>query len=99
VQQAGRWAALDYVPRPYAGRVTLFRALDQPQGIIPDPKLGWGQLVLGGFEIYDTPGHHGAIVREPRSRVLAQKLQAVLHKAQAQKVAAPVARVEELVPQ
>ena len=101
VQQAGRWAADDYVPKPYAGRVTLFRATEQPHGIVPDPTLGWGKLVLGGFEIYDTPGHHGGIVREPRSRELAHKLRDALHTAQEKPQAnnsdASVARVEEMV--
>jgi len=109
VQQAGRWAADDYVPKPYAGRVTLFRATEQPHGVVPDPTLGWGTLVLGGFEIYDTPGHHGGIVREPRSRELAQKLQDALHKAQGKQPEVapaetqgnngdtPVTRVEEMV--
>ena len=82
VQQAGYWAARDYRPQPYAGRVTLFRATEQPRGIVPDPTLGWGELVAGGFEIYDTPGHHGAIVREPRARVTAQQLRDALQKAQ-----------------
>ena len=97
VQQAGRWAALDYVPKPYAGQVALFRATEQPRGIIPDPTLGWGKLVLGGFEIYDTPGHHGAVVREPRARVTAQQLRDALSKTQGNIGATPVVRVEEMV--
>jgi amino acid adenylation domain-containing protein len=71
-----------YEPKPYAGRVTLFRAMEQPRGIYENRTLGWGPLVKGGLDIYDTPGHHGAIVREPRSRVLAVQLKAALHKAQ-----------------
>ena len=97
VQQADRWAALDYVPRPYAGRVTLFRATEQPRGIIADPTLGWGKLVLGGLEIYDTPGHHGAIVREPRALATAHQLLDALQKAQNKKTDPVRAQVEEMV--
>ena len=97
VQQADRWAALDYVPRPYAGRVTLFRATEQPRGIIADPTVGWGKLVLGGLEIYDTPGHHGAIVREPRALATAHQLLDALQKAQNKKTDPVRAQVEEMV--
>jgi len=79
----GYRAATSYAPNPYAGRVTLFRATDQPRGIYEDRTLGWGPLVLGGLDIFDTPGHHGAIVREPRARVLAEQLIGVLAKTQA----------------
>src|SRR5208282_1303999 len=69
VRAIGYRAGTTYEPRPYEGKVTLFRAMEQPRGIYEDRTLGWGPLVLGGLEIYDTPGHHGAIVREPRSRI------------------------------
>jgi hypothetical protein len=51
--------------------------------IISDRMLGWGNLVQGGIEIYDTPGHHADLVRDPRVRVLAQQLDDALAKAQA----------------
>ena len=87
VNRAGHWAAGDYLAKEYAGRVTLFRATEQPRGIVPDPTLGWGPLVKGGMEIHDTPGHHGAIVREPRSRVLAAQLKQSLQRAQSIEIA------------
>jgi thioesterase domain-containing protein len=81
-------AVARYTFRPYPGRAVLFRATQQPPGIRPEPTLGWGPYVLGGLEIYDTPGHHGAIVREPRSRKLAEQLQDCLQKAHAARPAA-----------
>jgi thioesterase domain-containing protein len=85
VQESGNRAADIYHPQPYQGKVTLFRATQQPKGIYPDPTLGWEKLALGGLEIYDIPGHHGAIVREPRVRFLAQKLTECLSKNQEEK--------------
>lgn len=82
VNRAGHWAAGDYIAGEYDGRVTLFRATEQPRGIVPDRTLGWGPLAKGGLEIIDTPGHHGAIVRNPRARVLAAQLAASLRQAQ-----------------
>jgi hypothetical protein len=38
--------------------------------------------VKGGIQIYDTPGHHADIVRDPRVRVLARQLNDALAKAQ-----------------
>ena len=45
--------------------------------------LGWRDLVKGGIEIYDTPGHHADLVRDPRARVLAEQLADALAKAHA----------------
>ena len=78
VRVVGFRAATTYAPKPYTGRATLFRATEQPRGIYEDRTLGWEPLVRGGMEIHDTPGHHGAIVREPRARKLAQQLAGVL---------------------
>lgn len=82
VHVTGYRAATAYRAKPYHGRATLFGATERPRGIYEDLCLGWGPLVLGGLEIYDTPGHHGAIVREPRARVLVEQLNDALEKAQ-----------------
>jgi thioesterase domain-containing protein len=98
VRAIGYRAGTTYEPRPYEGKVTLFRAMEQPRGIFEDRTLGWGPLVLGGLEIYDTPGHHGAIVREPRSRVLAEQLKDALSKVELQvKTVPPEEPERELV--
>lgn len=81
VSKAGRWAAGDYVPQPYDGGITLFRATEQPRGIYPERVLGWDKVVRGRIDVYDTPGHHGAIVRDPRAQKLAQQLDDALAKA------------------
>ena len=83
VQRSGQLANRLYVPKPYFGKVTLFRATEQPYGIYPDRTLGWGPLALGGLEIIDIPGHHGAIVREPRVRILADQVNSCLLRTQA----------------
>jgi len=82
VQRSGHEANRTYVPKPYPGCITLFRATEQPYGIYPDPALGWAELAIGGLEIVDVMGHHGAIIREPRVRALAQKLNESLRRAQ-----------------
>jgi FkbH-like protein len=81
---AGHWSAADYAPAEYSGGITIFRATEQPPWIISDRTLGWIDLVKGGIEIYDTPGHHADLVRDPRARVLAEQLADALAKAHAQ---------------
>ncbi len=77
-------AGQKYVPEVYSGKVTLFRASNQPLGIHPDPTLGWEGLAAGGLEIHEVPGHHGSIVAEPFVRVLAEQLRNLLEKAQSE---------------
>ncbi|HMR63875.1 MAG TPA: condensation domain-containing protein [Anaerolineae bacterium] len=73
-----------YKPRPYRGRVVLFRAGKQPLGICPDPTLGWGELIEGELELQEVPGHRIGLLSEPRVRVLAEHLTGYLVKAQKQ---------------
>jgi amino acid adenylation domain-containing protein len=82
VQRAGQNAMRDYVPKPYPGKATLFRATEQPYGIYEDRTNGWGAFELGELEIYDIPGHHGAITREPRVEHLTRVLTECLIRAQ-----------------
>ncbi|HUI06175.1 MAG TPA: amino acid adenylation domain-containing protein [Verrucomicrobiae bacterium] len=94
-QVKGYRAATSYEPQPYSGQVTLFRATEQPRGIYKDRTLGWGSLVLGRLVIVDTPGHHGAIVREPRARALADQLNDALARAQAWAKLSPEQRSQQ----
>ena len=87
VREADHEAHREYVPRPYSGRVTLFRASRQPAGCYRDPQLGWGDLVPGGLEIHEIPGSHAAgLIKEPRVRVVVEKLKPCLSKAQTMEV-------------
>jgi aspartate racemase len=82
VSKGGQTANSRYEPKPYPGSVTLFRATEQPYGIYPDPTNGWSRFVGERVEIHHIPGHHGAIVREPRARILVQTLTACLDSAE-----------------
>jgi thioesterase domain-containing protein/acyl carrier protein len=67
-----------YVPRPYPGPITLFRASRQPAWFEPDPLLGWGAYAAGGIEVHEVPGYHGALAHEPRVAVLAEMVEEYL---------------------
>jgi thioesterase domain-containing protein/acyl carrier protein len=78
ILRAGAQAARLYKPTLYPGKITLFRARQLGRGISHDPHLGWDRLAGGGLETHVIPGYHAHIVLEPRVRVLAQELTAVL---------------------
>jgi amino acid adenylation domain-containing protein len=71
-----------YVPQPYAGRVTLFRAAVQRGIGIYDWFLGWENIAPGRVEVHEVPGDHLSIFREPHVRVLARRLADCLATAQ-----------------
>jgi amino acid adenylation domain-containing protein len=70
-----------YTPRPYPGRVTLFRARVQPLLGCHRPDLGWGEMARGGGEVHVVPGNHATMLREPGVRALAASLSAALERA------------------
>jgi aspartate racemase len=59
----------NYRMQVYPGKVTFFSAL-QSTG----PKVGWSHYAGGGLTVYDVPGDHLDILREPNVRILAQRL-------------------------
>ncbi|MBX9602037.1 MAG: SDR family NAD(P)-dependent oxidoreductase [Bryobacteraceae bacterium] len=77
LQEGGIRAAELYRPAPLDAPVILFRATDQPRNAAPDPTNGW-QPYLPKLKVIDVPGHHGAIIRNPRAAVLASLLRSAL---------------------
>ena len=68
-------AADIYQPRPLAARLTLFK----PQvnyKFYPDPKMGWGDLALGGLDVVELPVNPHAMLMEPFVLELATQLKA-----------------------
>ena len=74
-----------FTPRPYPGRLTLFRAEKRPKregsGPMDGPDMGWGALARGGVAVRDVPGDHLSMVHEPDVRGLARALAACLDEA------------------
>jgi hypothetical protein len=75
-------AVMNYVPKIYPGKATLFWANEDLRGTY-DVEAGWKFLAQGGVEIHNIPGNHLDIVKEPYVQVLAEKLKACIDKAQA----------------
>ena len=74
-------ALRNYVPAPYEGDATLFRARDELVGN-SDPTLGWGGLIQGRLEIREISGDHDTILYEPHIGMLARVLDSCLRAVQ-----------------
>lgn len=73
--------ANDYTLQVYPGKVTLFRAIDQPVRYDQISDLGWSAMAVGGVEIHQVPGDHLGMFQEPCVQMLAEKLRACIDKA------------------
>jgi amino acid adenylation domain-containing protein len=75
-------AAQNYHQQSYPGNITIFRATEQPDSRLPQ-DLGWGPMVQGNIKVYDLPGDHDLIFREPNIQTLAKQLHACLERTDA----------------
>ncbi|HTL59970.1 MAG TPA: amino acid adenylation domain-containing protein [Candidatus Limnocylindrales bacterium] len=75
-------ALLSFRPKPYTGRVDLFRSPGHPLFCSFEADYGWGEFAQG-VRVTILPGAHEKILEEPCVEVLAQKLANSLRAAQA----------------
>jgi amino acid adenylation domain-containing protein len=83
VKEFNSLAARDFVPRVFAGRVTLFWASGDLRASF-DLLDGWRVLAGGGIDVHEISGSHLNIIKEPYVTELASKLQACLERMQTQ---------------
>lgn len=67
-----------YRPRPYEGRVVLFRRRERPSGSFWDPAAAWREVIGDRLEIREIPGDHVTIFSEPNVDILARELRLCL---------------------
>ncbi|NEQ27467.1 MAG: hypothetical protein F6K28_52375 [Microcoleus sp. SIO2G3] len=66
---------MSYTPKPYTGRVVLFTGSEATKA---SSESGWRDLITNGLKVYQVPGDHLGMLREPNVRVLGEQLQACL---------------------
>ena len=81
VKEFNSLAAHAFVPRIFAGRVTLFWASGDLRASF-DLVEGWSVLAGGGIDVHEISGSHLNIIKEPYVTELAGKLKARLERAQ-----------------
>ena len=69
-----------YEPKPYPGRITLFRAKEKTAYKDLDLSRVWGERAGGGIDIHHTEGSHRGMVNEPHVADLAAQLTKYLKK-------------------
>ena len=85
-QQAHWRALMAYKIQTYPGKIALMRAVERGYsgmevlGAREDPLLGWGNLAMGELDIYDVPGEHGNMLREPHVLTVAEEISKILSK-------------------
>lgn len=82
VKETITYAQGKYQPKTYPGRITFFRASQQPPGYYVDPQLGWGTTATEGVDTYEILGHHTSIIKSP---ILAEKLRVCLERIESEK--------------
>ncbi|GCE45204.1 amino acid adenylation domain-containing protein [Thermosporothrix hazakensis] len=80
-----------YYPKPYNGKITLFRAsslhpddIEQDDEIFRDPAYGWTPFTPEAVAMYTIPGDHISMATEPHVQVLAERLNHALDIAEQQ---------------
>ncbi len=79
-QDANEVAAARYLPRPYAGRIKLFRAEIQTLEWYFGPVLGWHTVAKDAVEVTRIPGFFGNLFNHQSGPLLAKQVKAYLAK-------------------
>jgi amino acid adenylation domain-containing protein len=74
VWEANFRASARYQPRPYPGRITLFRNRSQPWSVPHTPDLGWATLAEGGVEVVPVVGDHGRVCTGANAKTIASNI-------------------------
>ena len=82
IQDLIRLAFDQYEPRPYGGRLTLFRTAERHPDIPSDPAYEWPSWTRDGVDVYNVPGDHLTMFEPPQVDALAARLAACLADAQ-----------------
>jgi thioesterase domain-containing protein/acyl carrier protein len=67
-----------YSPKPYSGRVLLFRAEGRTKEYGDDMFLGWEAVARGGIEVHHVPGEHTTLLEKPNVFGLVEQLESCM---------------------
>jgi amino acid adenylation domain-containing protein len=79
VRMANHNAMVDWVAKPFAGRIAYFQT--RGSAYLPnaqDALRFWGRLADGGFGVHEVTGNHGTLLQKPHVDSVAAALRRVL---------------------
>ena len=79
IRDASLAASRKFIPKPYDGQVTVFRAKQRPDEPYSDVGLGWGPVVFGGVTVHEIDADHNNIFEPPAVNSVAELLDAELY--------------------
>lgn len=68
-----------FIPRHYAGRVSLFRSIEMHLALPDRTYLGWNRLAAK-VDVVEIPGDHASLVEEPFASVVGRKVSEAIRK-------------------
>jgi thioesterase domain-containing protein len=74
------FAAVNYFPCRYPGRITLFKAKEIVPGGPTPADAAWSRLAMGGIDVIETAGCHVNLFVEPNVGVLGSLLESALNR-------------------
>jgi thioesterase domain-containing protein/acyl carrier protein len=87
VRMANHNALVDFVGRPFGGRITYFQTRGSAYlSNAQDALRFWGRLAEGGFGVHEVPGNHGTMLDPPHVGPLAAALRQVLEGLEGERV-------------
>ena len=78
IEESNTYAAANYRPQIYPGKLTLFRSTERSISDGTDEMLGWGALAAEGVHVQSVPSNHFNMFRAPAVKELAEKLRSCL---------------------
>ena len=75
--QALTIAQLNYVPAPYSGRVLFLQSGGRPKRSRWDEAASWSHFIEE-LDVFESPGDHTNIFREPHAKLAAKRIQLAL---------------------
>ena len=82
ISDVNSYAASEYMPSTFPGRLLLLRTTTHTTDLVfDDPALGWGSLA-SEVEVHDVPGDHDDMTSEPNVQILARTLDMLLIRSQ-----------------
>ena len=92
VYDADSRATVTYRPRVYPGRIAYIQSEEATQ----DTIQAWRKLAAGGLDLFEAPGDHVAMLKEPHVRIVADQVRACLAAIQSSHRASPALEKSEM---